>query len=333
MRNKILIFIFTALIAPAAFADQSMISDQVIPLQTANFPERPAPILELGDPFFKTGEIRKGYLLPTGAVWQPTLMIWGDFRTALQTIDGNLDKSGQRLTESASRFDLFGNLSLTSTERILIGFRPLDQQGRFTNYTFESPKSDEQHHFNNEANFDFTTLFFEGDFGEIFPFLDPKDKYGLDFGLAVGRQQISWQDGMLINDRIDSIGISKINLKPSWAVNARSTLLYAWNELNRKNLAFDDSKSSLFGLSNEIDFKETTADFDFVYIDGGETTGDGLYGGMGFTQRISNFNSTFRLLGSHAVGNETDHNQDGALFFSELSKDLKGSGDYVFYLF
>ena len=324
------LFFALSLLSSTAFAQDYKISDQVIPLQTENFPDRPSPILELGDPLLKSGKIRKGYKIPTGAVWQPSFIVWGDLRTAVQTIDSNLEKSGQRLTEASTRFDLFGNLSLTSTERILIGFRPLDQQDRFTRYTFESPNEADEDHFEEEYNFDFTTLFFEGDFGEIFPGLDKKDKHGLDYAFSVGRQQITWQDGMLINDRIDSIGISKINLKPDWAVNYRTTLLWAWNELNRKNLAFDDRDSSLFGWSNEIDFKETTTDFDFVFVDGDEETQDGLFAGVGFNQRLYSINTTFRLLGSHALDEETEHSSDGALFFTELSKDLKRSHDFLY---
>lgn len=331
MKKKIAYFIFLIASVSYAFAEQTEISDQAIPLQTIDFPKRPAPILELGDPFLEIGEIRKGYQIPTGAVWQPSLIIWGDLRSAVQTVDGNLEESGQRLTEATSRFDLFANLSLTSTERILVGFRPLDQQGRFTRYTFESADDSKENHFEDEYNFDFTTLFFEGDFGEIFPGLDKKDQHGLDYAFAVGRQQITWQDGMLINDRIDSLGISKINLKPSWAINYRNTLLWAWNEVNRRNLAFDDRDSSLFGFSNEIDFKETTAEFDVVYVEGDQVTGDGVFGAMGFTQRLHTINNTFRLLASHAVDDQTEHNRDGALLFTEFSTDLKRSLDYVYW--
>ncbi|MBP9838173.1 MAG: hypothetical protein KBC84_05615 [Proteobacteria bacterium] len=315
-----------------AFAEDSKISDKVIPLQIHDFPERPSPILELGDPLLKTGKISTGFVIPTGAVWQPSLIIWGDYRTALQSVDRDVEKSGDRLTEWANRFDLFGNLALTSTERFLVGFRPLDRKGKFTRYTFEAldTNKSEENKFEEEFNSEFTTFFFEGDFGEIFPNLDLQDKNGLDYYFAVGRQPISWQDGMLINDRLDSLGISKINLKPNWAVNYRSTLLWAWNEVNRKNLANDDGDSSLYGFSNEIDFKETTAEFDIVYVDAKSETGDGIYGGVGFTHRLYSINNTWRVLGSHAVGDDTDHNQKGILFFTELSTDLEGSGDYVY---
>ncbi len=326
MIKYLLLFIF---LTPFAFAESWELSDKRIPLKKIT--KRPSPILELGNPLLGTGKINKGIKLPTGAVWNPSLVIWGDLRTAFQTVDRNIDLDNNNLFEVTSRFDLFGNLSLTETERILIGFRPLDQNGSFTRYTFNSPNELEDDSFEDESNFDFITLFFEGDFGEIFPSLDSQDKYGLDLGFSVGRQQISWQDGMLINDRIDALGLSKINLKPSWAVNYRSTLLWSWNELNRNSLDFDDGDSSLYGWSNEIDFSASTVQLDFAYVDGNEFTGDGYYAGLGATQRIfGDVNSTFRALGSFSKGEETEHNSEGYLLFSELSKTVGSKHDFVY---
>jgi hypothetical protein len=328
---SLLLFILF-LISPLSADDDLHLSLKVIPLSLDHFPERPGPLIEIGDPLLKTGPIKKGIRLPTGAVWQPSLVIWGDIRNAVQTVDADVNGSEQRLTEWASRIDLFGNLALTATERVVIGFRPLDRDGRFTRYSFEEPEGSPfmENEFVSEANSDLTLLFFEGDFSQIFPFLDPENRYGLDFGFAVGRQSVVWQDGMLINDRLDSFGISKINTKHSWAVNHRATFLYAWNEIKRNVLTEVDSESSLFGFSNEIDFRPTTMEFDLVYVEGSEFTGDGLYTGLGFTQRIYDINSTFRALSSHAIGERTDHNEDGVLLFGELSTNVPGSSDFLY---
>ncbi len=141
----------------------SRISDTPIPLQIADHPRRPRPILEVGDPFLKTGPISKGFQLPTGAVWQPSLIVWGTYRSALQAhYDGN-----DHTSEWANRFDLWASLYLTPTERILAGVRVLDQAGRFTGYTFRAPEAvrEDGKGFDDHLNFDITTLFFEGDFG------------------------------------------------------------------------------------------------------------------------------------------------------------------------
>jgi len=108
----------------------SRLTDEHIPLQLEGFPQRPRPILEIGENFLGTGTLNQGIKLPTGAVWQPYFMVFGTYRSGLQTFDNGHDQ----VSEWANRFDLFGNLYLTFTERILIGFRPFDQNGRFTSY-------------------------------------------------------------------------------------------------------------------------------------------------------------------------------------------------------
>ena len=57
------------------------------------------------------------------------------------------------------------------------------------------------------------TLFFEGDFGEIFPGLDPYDTKLLDYGFSVGRQPVLIQDGLLINaNRLDAVTVTRNTL-------------------------------------------------------------------------------------------------------------------------
>jgi hypothetical protein len=304
--------------------DRSRLTDEYIPLQLKGFPQRPRPILEIGQNFLGTGTLAQGIKLPTGAVWQPYFMLFGTLRTGLNSLDIGDDQ----LTEWANRFDLFGNLYLTFTERILIGFRPLDRDGRFTGVTFAPEELDNG--FEDEFNFELTTLFFEGEFGEIFPNLDKNDKHGLDFGFSVGRQIISFQEGMLINDIIDAVGITKINWKSLSSVNFRWTLLYGWNQLNRANLPNDDNSSSLIGLFTETDWRKSTVAFDIAFVNANDITGDGLYMGLSAVQRMGKYNTAFRVLGSVAIGDETIHNSSGALLFSEISWTPHGNHNLVY---
>ena len=204
--------------------DDLLLGDDVIPWQDIgrDFTERPAPVTEViedlifetnrnrreliaeqnrtgqdldppqrktifgRNPFLGSGEINPGFETPTGAVWQPALIIYGTARSALQTYsNGNED-----ISEWANRLDLFSNLYLTPTERILLGIRPLDSGGEFAGYRFDGPNGS-QGGFNGRIR----TLFFEGDFGELFPNLDPQDTKSLDYGFAIGRMPYSLQDG------------------------------------------------------------------------------------------------------------------------------------------
>lgn len=334
----------------------SRLSDQPIPL--AQLPKRPKPLLELGSPFLGTGRIRQGFRIPGGAVWQPSFLLFGSFRTGLSVFDDDRVTT----TQWANRLDLFGNLYLSGTERLVFGLRPLDEtveDGRrsFTGAAWFSPDPGDSGGGIDAFNFDWDTvthLFFEGDFGEIFPALDPEDRRAADLGFSVGRQPINFQEGLLINDFVDAVGITRNNLRPDGTVNMRITGLFAWNQINRNTPSTDVAirnqeaeKARLVGMFTEIDWRFSTVAIDWIYVNGGTfrglsdvTAGDGIYAGVSFVQRRGAFNSSFRLLGSIPLGDETpagnplgisDPAGGGALFFSEISWTPHHSHDLFYF--
>ncbi|MDQ2659587.1 MAG: zinc ribbon domain-containing protein [Verrucomicrobiota bacterium] len=294
----------------------SALSDQPLPLRLEGFPDRPKPLIEIGQsPFLGVGPIAPGFKIPTGAVWQPDFIIFGTARVALQTFDNG---RGQ-ISELVGRLDLFGNLFLTPTERILIGFRPLDRDGLdYTGYRFDPDKK-----IHRELNAYVTTLFFQGDFGELFPNLDPNDVKGLDIQFAIGRQPLSFQDGIMINeDEIDAFGLTKTSAFFLGASSWRATGIFAFNELNRNNNV-RESSAKLFGLFNTADYAKFTLDLDFAYVNAeADTGGDGAYLGIGVTQRFGLFNSTTRINGSLALDRETPAVSSGVLLFQQISTTL-----------
>jgi len=301
----------------------SRISDaSVTELDIENFPERPAPILELGNDFLNPGNIGKGIEMPGGAVWQPSLLVFGTFRSALQNFDAN----GVETNEFASRLDLYANLQLTGTERILLGVRPLDQNGRFTSYEFGRNDDD---NWQDELNSDITTLFFEGDFGELFPNLDKNDTKGYDIGFSIGRQPLNYQEGMLINDSIDAIGITRNTLLPNGGSDMQITFIYGWNEIHRNNNIEDDN-TNLYGLFVAMDRPSTTLNFDLVYIDDKDGDTDGIFWGVSDVRRIGHYNLSSRILGSHALEQESAVVSDGYLAFAELSWTPAWTDDNVY---
>jgi len=338
---------------------ESRYSDKCIPL--ADLPDRPKPLLELGEPFLGTGTLKQGIRLPTGAVWQPAFLAFGTLRSAVQSQelsfseDINFDRS---LSEAAFRLDLFGNLYLTSTERIVIGFRPLDQDGAFTRYTFNSdpeipdPDCDPfteicgPEEFQDELNFGIRSLFFEGDLGELFPAADWADKKGLDIGISVGRQPLSFQDGLLINeDAIDAVGLTRANLKFKGLVNVRVTGLFAWGDIDRtlipvspeEALLLDvpldeqeaiinaiggnagDGTATMFGIFTETDTRKTTIEADIIFVSADDLQGDGLFAGLSSTRRFGRFSNTWRAVGSFTVGDEGLRNSQGYVFTNQFS--------------
>ena len=273
------------------------------------------------NPFLGSGEIDPGFELPTGAVWQPVVVIYGTYRTALQTYSNG----ARDVTEWANRFDLFSNIYLTPTERILIGLRPLDQNAEFAGYRFSSPNG-RQGGLDGNIN----TLFFEGDFGELFPNLDPRDEKNLDYGFAIGRMPLNFQDGIMINDFVDAIGITRASMFLGGSSASRLTALYAWNQIHRGNNMEDDG-ANLFGLFYTADYEKSTYDVDLAYVEGSTSTGgEGLYFGVGQTRRFGKFNSTLRANLSWALETQTPAVDTGLLLFSQVSRTMDYNYDIAY---
>lgn len=295
----------------------SRLSDEKTELQLEGFPQRPKPILELGEPFLGTGTLAPGITLPTGAVWQPSLLLFGNVRTALQTFDSGVDSvEDSRVTEWANRLDLFFNLQLSGSERLVVGIRALDEAGRFTSYFFENPNPELDGDFQDELDLNIETLFFEGDFGEIFPNLDVQDFGSTDIGFSIGRQPISFQEGILINDVLDGVGLTRNTLQPKNMSNLRSTLFVSWNDIDAGAVERD---GTLYGLLTSMDLRKSTVDVDVFYVDTDDGLGSLITGGISAVQRIGKTNAAFRLLASSPSGQETALATEGYLFFSELS--------------
>jgi hypothetical protein len=342
----------------------SRISDEYIPLQLEGFPSRPKPLLELGSPFLGTGNIR-GFTGPGGAEWTPSFLLFGTARTGVST-STSYDGAGDEITTNqwSNRFDLFGNLSLTFTERFVFGLRPIDETDptgarRFTGYRDISGPGGSSGDFTEHFNFGWGTvshLFFEGDFGELFPGLDRSDTRGLDYGLAIGRQPLSFQEGTLVNDTLDAIGITRNSLTVGSLMNTRITGVYAWNQINRNTPSSvgvrrnrEADSSHLVGLFTEFDARRMTISIDGVFVAGGDFTdedgltaraGDGVYAGVSFVGRPGGGtkNLAVRFLISQPIGDEsesgrldlTDPASRGSLILTEYSWTPHHSLNYFY---
>ncbi len=298
---------------------ESRLSDKPIPLQVDEVPDRPRLVLELGEPFLGTGELGPEITLPTGAVWRPALWVFGTLRTAVQTFDNDIPVPGRSETarsEWANRLDLFANLKLSGTERILVGFRPLDRDNRFSGRLIGPINKWED-----ATNFVVRTLFMEGDLGEIFPNMDADDARALDFGYSVGRQSLLFQEGILINTgglgNPDAVGLVRNNLQLPATSNVRITGLYAWNRIFRDDNR-EDKDAQMFGLFTETDVRLSTFNIDLVYIDSDKQKSDAFFIGGRSVQRIGHFNTTF-IVNTSIPDRETLQTSRGTLLFSQVS--------------
>ncbi len=292
------------------------------PSDTGN---RPPLIFEGGDLFLGTGKLDEGFETPWGAVWQPQLWVFATVRSAVYTFDDGVNSPS---AEWGTRLDLYGNLQLTGTEKILIGFRPLDRNtlDSFSRVTFNDNRGGSQ----GEFNLDIRTLFFEGDLGSLFPGLDKAGVKKLDYGFTVGRQLLQYQEGILINDEVDVVGLVRNNVRLPFIANLRTSVVYGWNRIGRNN-AIDNDSAKFFGFFNSVDTDVSTFNLDAIYIPDEEQNGDGYYVGASAIQRIGHFNTAFRVNASVAENRNNVKVGSGVLLSSEISFTPHKSDDIVYF--
>ncbi|WP_309387572.1 hypothetical protein [Cerasicoccus frondis] len=288
----------------------SALTDEAIPL--ADLPERPELLLSYGDPFFGVGPISEGFKIPTGAIWNLQLFIFGDFSSAIQTFDDGATQT----TEWVNALDLYGNINLTPTERILIGFTPLDRDGSFTGYQWQ-PTDDWLDAFNGNIQ----VLFFEARLTSLFPALANSD-FNLHYEFSVGRQQLYYQDGLLIDDTIDSFGLTRTSMFLLGSSSTTLTGVAAWNNIYRgAGTNVQDKGASLYGLFTQWNYDHLQFQVDMTFVDGGRTVGGDQYNiSVGANKRFLGWlNTTSSLNYSVALDKPSASNGTGTLLFTQLS--------------
>ena len=325
--HKPLAELFSGLLGEEHDDPKTELEEQAIGQQ--EIPERPPLLFEYNEFFLSPGWLEQGVEIPTGAVWRPAVWVFGTYRIGVSYLDGHV---GNRIAEIAHRLDLFAQVNLSGTERILVGLRPLDDEiGRrreFNGYDFRGGD------WIDGWNADFQTLFFEGDFGEIFPGLDPYDSEHLDIGFSVGRMPLLAQQGLLINeDRIDAVTVTRNTLYWPGNLNLRMSGIYAWDEVNRSNNTPDDD-AQLFAFLTESDFKFSTVNADVAYVKSGATNGDLFAFGLSGIQRLhgyhNTYNSSVHFLASYPGDDESPVAGQGELLFSQFSWTPHHSHDLIY---
>lgn len=297
----------------------SRLPDDAGPVKADEVPTRPKPLLELGEPFLGTGTLSPGFTLPTGATWQPQFLLFGSFRMGLQS---NTAGDDTRRTEWANRLNLFGNLQLSGSERLVVGMRNLDEDGTFSGHIFENEADPNGEGGQDAFNGQIDSLFFEGDIGEIFPNWSPQDFKSTDIGFALGRQPLSVQEGLLINDSVDGIGLTRNSLLPNGTSNFRATVFYAWNQLNSVDRVRDQGQ--LYGLFTSADTPYSTIDVDVAHAVL-ENDQSFTVAGISAVQRFGHIASSIRLLSS--FGNDA---QQGTVFLAEFSRTPKKTHNHAY---
>jgi len=286
-------------------------SDEVYGLQVDLVPEHiPGPYLSAGPPFFHPGKITEGFEIPTGAIWQPQFFVFGTFQTGIQTFDDG----EQDVSQWVNRLDVYANLNLTPTERVLLGFRPLDEDGEFSGFQFNPDEGGLD-----AVNGRVRTFFFEGKISSLFPNLERRFGNWTNAYYSIGRQELVVQGGQMIDDTIDLIGLTRPTIYALGGNRATVRTVFGWNYLNRGNNQRQDA-SMLLGLFGTINYTETIVDLDAAVVTGSQAGGTGLYLGGSARQTLGEWlNTTFRANGSVALDRSSDAVNTGLLLFAELA--------------
>lgn len=285
------------------------------------------PALSLGrDELYGAGEIGEGFVLfGEKNRFFPHLTVFGDWRTAIAYNDNG---AGNPVGQIATRLNLFFDLKLTATERILMFYPPLQDGGQFTRFVFDDDNND-------GADFEFeiddepVTLFLEGDLGQIISgFQDEYTEFDMPF--AVGRVPLLFQNGVWMDDAFlgGAFTIPAQNSASLDITNYDLTFFFGFDEITSD--AFlngagnrDDDEAAMVGIKGFFDLQEGYLELGAAYLHDKEK-GDGdesyvnltaafskRYGG-----RLSNATRVILNVGqeSPAVGNKT---ANGVMLISE----------------
>ncbi|MDP6059294.1 MAG: hypothetical protein QGH33_10395, partial [Pirellulaceae bacterium] len=308
----------------------SRYSDKVPGLkEVKDLPQRPTPLLELWQDYVEQGPYKYEFELPTGMVVSPGLVLFGNANTGLEITDNGADTT----TEWVSTLNLFLNLTLSGTERILIGVSPLQREsGAKTRYSFDGIDNDLDG-FQNENNLRLSTAFFEGELSEMFPKLDWEGRLPLDYEVAFGRQLVISQGGMLINDTMDSVAVTRSTIPLPGTNFARIGGLVAFNNVHRSN-NIDDSEGELYGIFSAADVAHSTIELDMAYVNSTDTIGDQFNIGASLIHPFiileHAVDTTIRLANSHTPDQETAQATDGTLLYTSFSWAPKRTDDIMY---
>jgi hypothetical protein len=305
----------------------SRFSDKVLGLkELKDLPKRPEPLFELWQDYVNQGPYGYEFELPTGMVVSPGLLLFGNINTGLEITDNGVDDT---TTEWITTANIFLNLTLSGTERILVGFSPLKGKSTAkTRYTFE-PTSE----WHNESSARMTTLFFEGELSEMFPNLDMEGRLPLDYEIAVGRQPVIIQGGMLIQDTLDSVALTRSTVPLPGTNFARISGLVAWSDVHRSDNV-DDNKGELYGLFSSVEVAHSTIELDMAYVDSTRAIGDQFNIAASLIRPFiileHDVDTTIRVATSYTPDEETAKATDGTLLYASFSWAPKRTDDIIY---
>ena len=228
---------------------------------------RVAPPIEIGRELYGPGEIGEG--IPVFGEKNrifPQLILFGDSRTAVAYNKNDAKETGQ----VATRLNLFLNMQLTGTDRILAFWRPLQDGGNFTRWEFAGP--DRNPKVQLQAERGPNTLFYEGDLGATIAGLT--DEYqSYDLPISFGLMPLLFQNGVWMEDAIiggaftipaqnsPALGITNYDITFFGGASQITTDAFI-NDNGQK----DDDQAAVAGVAGFFDVNEGYLELGYAHI-------------------------------------------------------------------
>jgi hypothetical protein len=263
--------------------------------------ETPRPVIEWGYPQYSEGALGSTHsFFGEKNLGRNQVLAYGDLRTAV----AYTDVGGQSNAAVVSRLNLDIDWKLTSTERLHLFVRPLDDGAQFSRHQFVGDDTGTDV----VDNFDIETLFFEGDVGAILGgFRNEYSKFDLPF--AVGRIPLFLQNGIWVEEAFDGFAVSTVakNSPKLDITNFDVTFFAAFNDVDTRaivkdNGQRDDKAANLYALTTFMDVQRGYLEAGWGYIDDRrKSDGDQSYHNVmiGFTKRyFGHISNSIRLVGN-----------------------------------
>jgi hypothetical protein len=285
----------------------------------------PRPLLEVGRPLYREGPLPPSYhFLGAKNPVSPSLILYGDWRTAIASNDNGRGKSTSQV---ATRLNLEADFAITSTERIHALFRPFDKGGRFTRHEFAGENGRSE--FILDGNVD--ALFFEGDLGNIAAGLF--GTYGsLDVPVAAGLMPLVFQNGVWMDDAITgfAVGHAGRNSRSLGISNMDVSVFAGFNKVSSpalRNAAGEpaDRDARVIGAALFLDANEGHWEFGLGHVEGKNALTDQGYSSaaISFTRRYGGWlSNSIRIVGAFGQDRERNRQQSADGFVVLLENSL-----------
>jgi hypothetical protein len=194
-------------------------------------------------------------------------MAYGDLRVAAADNDnGKAAPNGKTYQSTiATRLNLDLDLNLTATERIHAFMRPFDKNNSFTRFEIDGGVKDK---FVHEFNPKLTTLFFEGDIGNMLAGLIGKPRR-YDLPVAGGLVPIVTQNGIWIEDAFKgmAVGITAKNSKELDISNMDLTFFTGLDRVTTDAIPKGHGSAKIYGLAGFADLLKGYMEAGYGYVE------------------------------------------------------------------